>query len=73
MNLNGIVGQTLKFAGLWLRTQVFTHGQMYVALSRVGSPDNIKIALMKNKDNGLESVKNVVFKEVLLNTTVTHD
>lgn len=73
MNLNVIVGQTLKFAGLWLRTQVFTHGQMYVALSRVGSPDNIKIALMKNKDNGLESVKNVVFKEVLLNTTVTHD
>ena len=73
MNLNVIVGQTLKFAGLWLRTQVFTHGQMYVALSRVGSPDNIKIALMKNKDNGLESVKNVVFKEVLLNTTVTND
>ena len=73
MNLNVIVGQILKFAGLWLRTQVFTHGQMYVALSRVGSPDNIKIALMKNKDNGLESVKNVVFKEVLLNTTVTHD
>ena len=73
MNLNVIVGQTLKFAGFWWRTQVFTHGQMYVALSRVGSPDNIKIALMKNKDNGLESVKNVVFKEVLLNTTVTHD
>ena len=62
-----IIGQTLKQAGLWLRTQVFTHGQLYVALSRVGSPDRIKMAIMKDKTGALESVKNVVFKEVLLN------
>ena len=43
-------------------TQVFTHGQLYVACSRVGSPDDIKFALMEK-----ENAKNVVYKEVLLN------
>ena len=61
------LGQTLKHAGLWLRTQVFTHGQLYVAMSRVGSPDNLKVAVMKSKDGALDTVKNVVFREVLLN------
>ena len=57
----------MKHAGLWLRTQVFTHGQLYVAMSRVGSPENLKLAVMKTKDDVLDSVKNVVFREVLLN------
>ena len=53
--------------GIWLRSQVFTHGQMYVAISRVGNPNNLKFAIMKKKGGGLEEVKNVVYKEVLLN------
>ena len=58
-----IVGQTLKLAGVWLRSQVFTHGQLYVASSRVGKPGNIKFAIMKNHEEN--KVTNVVFKEVL--------
>ena len=61
-----ISGQTLKHAGLWLRSQVFTHGQLYVACSRVGSPDNLKFAVKKTKDGGAEDTPNIVFHEVLL-------
>ena len=51
---------------MWLRSQVFAHGQLYVGVSRVGSPDKLKFAVMLDKDNKMEPVKNVVFKEVLL-------
>ena len=37
-------GQTLDFVGLWLNEPLFTHGQLYVAMSRVSSMDNIKIS-----------------------------
>ena len=66
MTINKSQGQTLKMAGLWLRSPVFTHGQLYVACSRVGKPDNLKIALKTNKDGGVEDVTNVVYEEVLL-------
>ena len=56
----------MKYAGLWLRSQVFTHGQLYVAVSRVGSPDRLKFAVKKNKDGALEDTPNIVFHEVLL-------
>ena len=68
-----LLGQTLKNAGLWLRTQVFTHGQLYVAMSRVGSPENLKLAVMKQKDGVLEAVRNVVFREVLLDDNDMND
>ena len=55
----------MKHVGVWLRTQVFTHGQLYVACSRVGKPESLKFAVMK-KDGVVEDIPNVVFKEVLL-------
>ena len=61
-----MIGQTLKYAGLWLRSQVFTHGQLYVACSRVGSPERLKFAVKKSKDGSLEDIPNIVFTEVLL-------
>ena len=51
------------FAGVWLRGQVFTHGQLYVACSRVSSPGNLKFALMQDQKG---TAVNIVFKEVLL-------
>ena len=59
-------GQTLKEVGLWLRTQPFTHGQLYVACSRVGKPGSLKFALKKEKNGNIEKAMNIVFKEVLL-------
>jgi hypothetical protein len=63
MTINKSQGQTLKFAGVWLRGQVFTHGQLYVACSRVSSPSNLKFALMQDLRG---TAVNIVFKEVLL-------
>ena len=83
--INKSQGQTLKMAGIWLRTQVinrvtllkklipcsvkvFTHGQLYVGCSRVGSPKNLKFAVMQSeeRDRPIVKVKNVVYREVLL-------
>ena len=65
MSLDAFSGQTLKHVGIWLRSDIFTHGQLYVACSRVGKPEALKFAIRtdgkKNRD-----VQNVVFKEVLL-------
>jgi len=60
-----IAGQTLKHVGIWLRSPVFTHGQLYVACSRVGKPDSLKFAIRKKSDGFDEPVPNIVFKEVL--------
>src|SRR6266540_596046 len=40
MSINKAQGQTIPYMGLYLPNPVFTHGQLYVALSRVQSKDN---------------------------------
>ena len=67
MTINKSQGQTLKIVGLWLRSVPFTHGQLYVAVSRVGNPKTLKLAIMKDTTTGLpRTMKNTVFNEVLL-------
>jgi ATP-dependent exoDNAse (exonuclease V) alpha subunit len=61
MTISKSQGQTLELVGLWLDEPLFSHGQLYVAMSRVSSIDHIKIAI---KDN-LKFTRNVVYKEVL--------
>ena len=67
ITINKSQGQTLKHAGVWLRSQVFTHGQLYVACSRVTSPDFLKFALMSQPNQSRYTTNNIVYKEVLLN------
>lgn len=60
MTINKSQGQTLKFAGIDLRENCFSHGQFYVACSRVSSPSSLIILANSNR-----LAKNVVYKEVL--------
>ena len=64
MTINKSQGQTLSAVGLYLKSPVFTHGQLYVAVSRVTSKKNLKI-LIKDEDGTLGSqTRNIVFSEI---------
>ncbi|XP_058190922.1 uncharacterized protein LOC131308122 isoform X2 [Rhododendron vialii] len=47
LTINKSQGQSVKFVGVDLRTAVFSHGQLYVALSRCTSFDRISVLLSK--------------------------
>jgi ATP-dependent DNA helicase PIF1 len=69
MTINKAQGQTLKRVGIDLCTDVFGHGQLYVALSRCGSEDGIFVMTLgvnAAEPLGGLKIKNVVYKEVLL-------
>lgn len=63
MTINKSQGQSVKYVGIDLRTPVFSHGQLYVALSRCTSSRRINVLLLPNEPF---STTNVVYPEVLL-------
>ena len=65
MTINKSQGQTLQNVGVWLNDHCFGHGQLYVAVSRVGSPRHIMIAVRKEADVQEGSTINVVYTEIL--------
>ena len=64
MTINKSQGQSVKHVGIDARSAVFTHGQFYVAISRVTSVHNIKIIWDDQHPNPV--TKNIVYPEVLL-------
>ena len=52
MTIHKSQGQTLARCGLYLPAPLFTHGQLYVALSRVGNPDHISVCVKNTKCPG---------------------
>ncbi|KAA6372491.1 MAG: putative ATP-dependent DNA helicase PIF1 [Streblomastix strix] len=65
MNINKSQGQTLNKVGIHLKQFVFTHGQLYAALSRCRKMNDLKIFSADSKNKQINKMKNVVFKEAL--------
>lgn len=70
MTINKSQGQTLKRVGIdVLAKPVFTHGQLYVAASRVGDPAGIHVLVPQNR-----CTRNVVYTDALISErTVARD
>jgi len=63
ITINKAQGQSVERVGIDLRVPVFSHGQLYVALSRATSSRNVKILLSPDQED--TRTTNVVYPEVL--------
>jgi len=65
MTINKSQGQTLLNVGIYLRKPVFTHGQLYVVVSRVKDRQGLKILIENEDDTCGDKTTNIVYKEIL--------
>ena len=65
MTINKSQGQSLNKIGLYLDSEIFTHGQLYVALSRATTPKGLHILIHDSINKYTNYVKNIVYKEIL--------
>ncbi|XP_061342199.1 uncharacterized protein LOC133288457 [Gastrolobium bilobum] len=64
MTINKSQGQSISHVGIYLPRPVFSHGQLYVALSRVKSKKGLKILIVDDDGCVTNSTFNIVYKEV---------
>ncbi|CAN6907780.1 unnamed protein product [Brassica oleracea] len=67
ITINKSQGQSLSEVGIFLPRPVFSHGQLYVAVSRVTSKKGLKILAVDKDGKPQKKTTNVVFKEVFAN------
>ncbi|TMW90502.1 hypothetical protein EJD97_015617 [Solanum chilense] len=67
MTINKSQGQTLDFVRIYLREPVFSHGQLYVALSRTKTFKNVKILICTPtiEHTNDHVMYNIVYKEII--------
>ncbi|KAJ1270577.1 hypothetical protein BS78_06G062900 [Paspalum vaginatum] len=55
---------TLSRVDVYLPTPVFSHGQLYVAFSKVTSPDGLRVLIKDVPPEHTDNTQNVVYKEI---------
>ncbi|KAG7990160.1 hypothetical protein I3843_02G011400 [Carya illinoinensis] len=67
MTINKSQGQTLDFVGIYLPQPVFSHGQLYVALSRAKTASTVRILIRPVSTERSEKnyTKNIIYTELL--------
>ncbi|KAL0854469.1 hypothetical protein Bca101_059621 [Brassica carinata] len=71
MKINKSQGQSLNQVALYLPRPVFTHGQLYIAMSRVTTPTGVKIVYETFDMDGEDGVTNIVYKEIFKDVRLT--
>ena len=70
MTINKSQGHSLKHVGVDIHTrEVFTHGQLYVALSRVTKQCNLRVIVPEDTVTTPHWIRNVQWPQVLLKTS----
>ncbi|MCH79884.1 ATP-dependent DNA helicase PIF1 [Trifolium medium] len=64
MTINKSQGQSMSKVGLYLPRPVFTHGQLYVAISRVTTKTGLKMLILDDDGKPCTSTLNVVYPEI---------
>jgi len=59
MSINKVQGQTLEKVGLYLPQPVFSHVQLYVAMSRVRSFEKLTIQILPNNKKDTMNIRGV--------------
>ncbi|XP_027157487.1 uncharacterized protein LOC113759080 [Coffea eugenioides] len=73
VTINKSQGQTLDFVGIYLKEPVFSHGQLYVAMSRARTGEKLKILLRPVVLECIadSSTRNIVYEEIFAAATAT--
>lgn len=70
MTINKAHGQSLEKVALFLPKPVFTHGQLYVAVSWVTSPQGLMLFIDDDDGHSTNITQNIVYQEVFYNVPV---
>jgi ATP-dependent DNA helicase PIF1 len=65
MTINKSQGQTFKVCGVFLPTQCFAHGQLYVALSRCSTSAGLRVDSYDKDNKRTNRAVNIVLPQLL--------